>query len=198
MIKIQIIIGSTRDARYADKVTNWVYDHAKKDKRMEVEIVDLKDYPLPFYNDPIPPKGIKGNYNNPTAKKWVKKVSEADAYIFISPEYNHGYSAVLKNALDYPYYEWNNKPAAFVSYGATANGARAVEQLRQVVIELQMAPIQAGVHIALMQRPFDEQGKMTLPHYEYYMKSLNTLFDQIVWWGEALLAARKKTLGKKI
>ncbi|MBI4079361.1 MAG: NAD(P)H-dependent oxidoreductase [Candidatus Levybacteria bacterium] len=142
-----------------------------KFEAIEVELLDLRDYPLPFFDEPNSPEGLKGNYANKTAKRWAKKIGLADAFIIITPEYNRGPSAVLKNALDYVYYEWNRKPVAFVSYApGAAAGIRAVEQLRLSCIELQMAPIREAVHISYVLDTIDEDGKLLRGHYNERQK----------------------------
>jgi len=146
MLKIQVIIGSTRQNRFSEKPAHYIFDELKKKEGIEAELIDLRDWPLPFYDEPISPASNKGNYVNEIGKKWAAKIGEADAYIVVTPEYNHGYSAVLKNAIDWVFHEWKNKPVGFVSYG-NMGGARAIEQLRQVVIELQMLPIRNAIHI---------------------------------------------------
>lgn len=140
-MKIQVILGSTRQGRFGEKIAAWVMEHAP-----EAELLDLRDYPLPFFDEPISPSQMKEPYTNPSVVKWTNKIAEGDAYLVITPEYNHGYPAVLKNALDYVYKEWNGKKIGFVGYG-TVGAARSIEQLRQVVIELQMVPVKAAVHI---------------------------------------------------
>jgi NAD(P)H-dependent FMN reductase len=187
-MKIQIIIGSTREGRRGEIVAKWVYGQLKKLSNIEAELLDLRDYPLPYYDEPLSPTVLK-EYRHPEGQRWADKIAEGDAYIIVTPEYNHGYPAVLKNALDYTYYSWNNKPVAFVSYGASASGARAVEQLRQVAVELQMAPIRNGVYLPLMQKPFDEQGNLQIPLYN---ERLQKLFEQLLWWANALKRARKE------
>ncbi|HTX19838.1 MAG TPA: NAD(P)H-dependent oxidoreductase, partial [Bacteroidota bacterium] len=109
-------------------------------------MIDLRDWQLPMYDEPISPVSNKGIYTNPIGRKWADKIGEADGYIIVTPEYNHGYPAVLKNAIDWVFQEWRRKPVGFVSYG-NLGGARVIEQLRQVVIELQMLPIRNAVHI---------------------------------------------------
>lgn len=146
--KIQIIIGSTRQGRYSDKAAQWLLEELKKETQVEAELVDLRDYTLPFFDEPISPMRGNGTYTKPEVQKWADKIKSADAYIMITPEYNHGYSAVLKNAIDHLYPEWNYKPVGFLSYGA-AGGARAVEQMRQVVVELKMLPVKDALHIQL-------------------------------------------------
>ncbi|MGA9407243.1 MAG: NAD(P)H-dependent oxidoreductase [Bacteroidota bacterium] len=145
-LTIQVIVGSTRQNRFSEKPARYIYDELKKKEEIQAELIDLRDWLLPFYDEPISPAVNKGNYSNALGKKWASKIGEADGYIIVTPEYNHGYTAVLKNALDWVFPEWNEKPVGFVSYGS-ALGARAVEQLRQVVIELRMIPIRNAVHI---------------------------------------------------
>ncbi|VVB88022.1 FMN-dependent NADH-azoreductase [uncultured archaeon] len=145
-IKIKVIIGSTRQNRFSEKPAHWIYEEAKKKAGVEIEILDLRDYPMPFFNDPVSPAMSGGKYTDRTVKKWAEKINDGDAFIIVSPEYNHGYSGVLKNALDSIFPEWNRKAVGFVGYG-NAGGARSVEQLRQVAIELQMVPIRSAIHI---------------------------------------------------
>ena len=148
MINIKIVIGSTRLGRYSIKPANWIFGELRQLDNVNAELLDLRDFPLPFFDDPIPPSQQIGQHNNPTVRKWSEKIKEADAFIIVSPEYNHGYPGVLKNAIDYLYHEWNRKPVGFVSYGTVA-GARVVEQLRLVAIELQLIPIQNAIHIPM-------------------------------------------------
>src|ERR1017187_2818810 len=145
-LKIQVIIGSTRQHRFSEKPANYIFEELKKREDTEAELIDLRDWPLPFYDEPISVGSNKGIYSNPLGKEWAAKIGEGDGYIIVSPEYNHGYSAVLKNALDWVFPEWNKKPVGFVGYG-NAGGSRAIEQLRQVVIELRMVPIFNSIHI---------------------------------------------------
>ena len=145
-LTMHVIIGSTRQNRFSEKPARYIFDELKKKENIQVELIDLRDWPLPFYDEVISPAVNKGNYASELGKKWAAKVGEADGYIMVTPEYNHGYSAVLKNALDWVFPEWNGKPVGFVSYG-NAGGARAIEQLRQVVIELEMVPIRSAIHI---------------------------------------------------
>jgi NAD(P)H-dependent FMN reductase len=146
-LKIQVILGSTRQNRFGDKPAHYLLDELGKRADVAPELVDLRDWPLPFFDHPMSPMRTK--ITEPAiVPKWAAKVGEADGYIIISPEYNHGYSAVLKNALDWVYAEWRKKPVGFVGYGGTG-GARAIEQLRQVVIELDMVPIREAIHLPI-------------------------------------------------
>src|SRR5262249_44351943 len=142
--RIGIIVGSTRPGRFADHPAKWINEIATKRDEFEVELLDLRDWPLPHFDEAVSPGW--GPSKDPTALKWQKKIDALDGFIVIAAEYNRGPTGVLKNALDYAYKEWNKKPIAFVGYGGVG-AARAVEQLRLHAVELQMAPIRAGVHI---------------------------------------------------
>lgn len=189
-IKIKIIIGSTRPNRFSEHPARWINEEAKKVAGLEVELLDLREYPLPFFNEPISPAMVKGDYANETVRKWAQKIAEADAYIIATPEYNHGYPAVLKNALDSVYKEWNNKPVGFVSWGGAA-GARSVEQLRQVAVELQMAPIRNAVHIPLFWTLLDENGQLKPGAFDSLQDNAKNFLNQLLWWAEALKKARE-------
>lgn len=190
-MKIAVILGSIRGIRRGGRVAKWLMSQLSNYKNIEVELLDLLDYPLPFFNEENSPEGLKGNYTNEVAKKWAAKVGEADAFILITPEYNHGTSAVLKNALDWVYCEWNKKPVAFVSYAPGAGaGIRAVEQLRQNVIELQMAPMDKALHLSQVLETIDEQGNLLQGHAD---EQLVKVVDELLWWAWALKIARDKS-----
>lgn len=185
-LSIGIIVGSTREGRLSVQPAHWIFDKVTRTPGVTAELIDLRDYPLPFYDEARTPKEIKDDYKNDTARAWLAKLKTIDAFIIVSPEYNHGYPGVLKNALDYAYFEWNNKPVGFVSYG-TVGGGRVVEQLRLVAIELQMAPIRNAVHILSPWHLMDEQGKLKTESFD---KQGDALIEQLVWWGTALKKAR--------
>lgn len=190
-MKLQIIFGSTREGRQGEKVALWVKEQVTLHKDVELDYVDLRDLKLPFFNEEMPPAMINdGNYTNPIQKQWAERIGNADAYIIVTPEYNHSFPAVLKNALDYVYTEWNNKPVGFISYGGGASGSRAVEHLRTVVAELQMVSIRESLHLPLFQNsPFNEEGAMINP---YVNQQFASFFKQLHWWSEALKTAREK------
>ena len=142
MIKIAIIVGSTRPGRKAPAVAQWVYDAASQRTDASFEIVDLLAYDLPLLDEPMPP--AMGKYTKPHTMAWSAKIAAFDGYVFVTPEYNHGPSGALKNAIDFLYREWNNKAAGFVAYGS-AGGTRAVEQLRLIMAELQIADVRGQV-----------------------------------------------------
>src|SRR6266446_4280031 len=147
MTVISVIVGSTREGRFSEKPAKWILQHLKKRKGVDARLLDLRDYPMPFFDQPLTP-AMPGRspYENEVVKKWTAAIAASDGFIFVTPEYNHGIAAVLKNAIDWVYPEWNRKAAAFVSYGSVM-GARSVEQLREVMIEIQIAPIRSSVHI---------------------------------------------------
>src|SRR5579859_4925797 len=147
MTVISVIVGSTRQNRFGEKPARWIHEHLQKRSGVEARTLDLRDFPLPFFDEPVPPSSPgRPAYEHPVVKQWTTAIAESDGFIFVTPEYNYGTSAVLRNALDWVYPEWNRKAAAFVSYGA-AMGARGVQQLRESAIELQLAPIRSAVYI---------------------------------------------------
>jgi NAD(P)H-dependent FMN reductase len=187
--KIGIIIGSVREGRFADHPAEWIHDLACRHGAFEVELIDLRDYALPIFSEGLAPAW--GPSVHPAGLRWQRKVGEIDGYILVAAEYNRGPSASLKNALDWAYDEWNNKPVAFVAYGSVG-GARAVEQLRLNAIELQMAPIRTGVHITWPIYSEVRNGKK-LSDFDFLNDDAQELLDQLAWWAEALRAARERS-----
>ena len=186
MIKVAIVVGSTRPGRKAEAVARWVHGIATKRSDAEFEVVDIKDFDLPLLDEAMPP--AMGQYDQPHTKAWAAKVAAFDAYVFVTPEYNHGPSGALKNAIDYLYREWNNKAAGFVGYGS-AGGVRAVEQLRLVMGELQVADVRAQVALSLFT---DFENFTTFKPAPMHEKSVNTILDQVIAWGGALKTLRKE------
>ncbi|RKH04075.1 NADPH-dependent oxidoreductase [Corallococcus praedator] len=186
MIKVAIVVGSTRPGRKADAVANWVHGIAKKRTDAEYDIVDIQDFNLPLLDEPTPPS--QGKYTQPHTLAWAAKVAAYDAYVFVTPEYNHSTSGALKNALDFVYREWNNKAAGFVGYGS-AGGVRAVEQLRLIAAELQMATVRAQVQLSLFT---DFENFAVFKPDPSKEKGVSTLLDQLVSWGTALQTVRVK------
>ncbi len=185
--KIAIIISSTRQTRFGDKPARWVYDIASQRGDMEVELVDLRDFPMPFFDEVA--SNAYAPAQNEVAQRWQGKVAAFDGYIFITAEYNRGVTGVLKNALDYAYPEWNKKAAAFVGYGSVG-GARAVEQLRLICVELQLHPTRTGVHIQGADfMAVSREGK-SLTELAYLGPNVAAMLDELVWWTNALKAAR--------
>lgn len=189
MIKIGIIIGSVRPGRVGEGVAHWVYDIAKRRKDATFELVDIADFRLPVMDEPIPPAA--GQYTKPHTKTWAQKIGSFDAYLFVTPEYHHGIPGGLKNAIDFLYAEWNNKVAGFVSYGS-AGGVRAVEQLRLVMAELQVATVRAQVFFSLYS---DFENFHVFKPAAKKEEAVNTLLDQLVAWGGALKTLREPATG---
>jgi len=186
MISIAIIIGSTRPGRNGEAVAKWVYEIAQRRSDAEFELVDIKDFNLPLLDEPVPPS--LGQYTKEHTKVWAAKIDSFDAYVFVTPEYNHSTSAALKNAIDFIYKEWNNKAAGFVGYGG-ASGTRAVENLRLVMGELQVADVRAQVGLSLFTDFENFSVFKPAPQQE---KSVNAMLDQVIAWGGALKALREK------
>jgi NAD(P)H-dependent FMN reductase len=161
MPHIQIILGSTRQGRLSEPIGKWLLANVNGTADATFEIVDLLDFDLPLFNETILPAAQK--YQNEYSKKWSAKISQADGYIFITPEYNHGTSAALKNAIDFLYMEWKYKPVAFVGYG-TVGGVRAIEQLVGVAVGVNMFPLSNQVHIYEPWNAFDKQGGVIASH----------------------------------
>jgi NAD(P)H-dependent FMN reductase len=185
MIRIGIILGSTRPNRNGEQVARWVYDNASLRSDAEFELVDLRDYPLPHLDEPLPPS--MGQYQNDHTRQWADKIASFDGFVIVTPEYNHSTSGVLKNAIDYLYAEWNNKAVGFVSYGSVG-GARAVEHLRLVAGELQMADVRQQVALSLIT---EFENFSVLTPSDYSAAALNTLFDQVIAWSAALAPLRQ-------
>jgi NAD(P)H-dependent FMN reductase len=186
-LRIGIILSTTRATRFADKPTEWLLNIARKRDDATFEVIDLRDYPLPFFDEPRSP--LQTPPTNEVAQRWGKKLAELDGFVFITAEYNHGISGVLKNALDYAYHEFNRKPASFVAYG-NAGGARAVEQLRQVLSELQVASLKYTVHIGYAEFVgMLMQGK-TFADYPYLEHAAVKMLDDLAWWAATLRVGR--------
>ena len=185
MIKVAIILGSTRPGRNGEAVANWVHDVATKRDDADYDLVDLKDYPLPHLDEALP--ASLGQYANQHTKDWAEKIAAYAAFVFVTPEYNHSTSGALKNAIDYLYGEWNNKVAGFVSYGALG-GARAVEHLRLVMSELQVATVRMQVALSMFT---DFENFTTFAPAAPQEDRVNLMLDQVVAWGRALQGVRQ-------
>ena len=184
MLKVGIIVGSTRPGRKAEAVARWVDEIARKRTDADFEVVDIQDFNLPLLDEPVPPS--MGQYSKPHTKAWAAKIDSFDAFVFVTPEYNHGTSGALKNAIDFLYNEWTDKAAGFIGYGY-ALGARAVESLRLVMASLQVATVRPQVGLSLA-ADF-EQGARFKPT-ETHEKHLNILLDHVIAWSGALKVLR--------
>jgi NAD(P)H-dependent FMN reductase len=185
--RIGVIVGSTRATRFGDKPAEWIANIAKARGDLDIEIVDLRDYPMPFFDEAA--SSLWAPSQNEVAQRWQKKIAEFDGFVVTAAEYNRGPTAVLKNALDYAYTEWNRKPITFVGYGGVG-GARAIEQLRLHAVELQMAPSRYAVHVTwgdFIQ--ILQQGKK-LEDFEHLHQAAVTALDDLAWWARVLKDAR--------
>jgi len=186
MLRIAVIIGSTRPGRKGEAIARWVYEIAQNRSDAEFELVDIQDFNLPLLDEPMSP--AMGQYTHQHTKVWSEKIASFDAYVFVTPEYNHGTSAALKNAIDFLYHEWVNKAAGFVGYGG-ASGTRAVENLRLVTGELQVADVKAQVGISLFT---DFENFSVFKPAAKQEQSVNAMLDQVIAWGGALKTLREK------
>jgi NAD(P)H-dependent FMN reductase len=188
--RLQIIVGSTRPGRFADKPVAWLLDRLAGREAFELEVLDLRDHPLPLFDSPTSPARSLRDYPNDAVAALGRRLDAADGYIVVTSEYNHGYPASLKNAMDYVFPEFNKKPITFVGYG-NAGGARAIEQLRLVTIEFEMAPLRRAVHIFPdLMRPAMTAETFTPALFESLDERLEMMIDELVWWANALKTAR--------
>lgn len=185
---IGIVIGSTREGRFADKPAQWFHGIASQRTDVSAELIDLRDYPMPFFDEALSPAWAP--VKNEAAQRWAQKLATLDGLVVITAEYNHGPTAVLKNAFDYAYKEFARKPIGFVGYGGVG-AARAVEQLRLVATELQMAPVRNAVHMGMVEfLGVWQQGK-SFEDYPHLAQSAKGLLDDMAWWAKALKTARE-------
>ena len=184
MFKLAIIIGSTRPNRVGESVGKWVYQVAEQRGDAECELVDLRDFDLPLLDEPVPPS--QGKYSKDHTKRWASKIEGFDGYVFVTPEYNHGICGALKNAIDFLYAEWNDKAAGFVGYGSSG-GVRAVEHLRTVMAEVQVATVRAQVALSLHD---DFKSDGVFKPREFHEETLHHMLDQVLAWSSALESLR--------
>lgn len=191
--KIAVVLGSTREARFADVPGKWIAELASKRGDLDVEIIDLRDFPLPFFDEVASSLWVPSQ--NEVAQKWQEKLDEFDGFIFVTGEYTRGPTAALKNALDYAYNEWNKKPVGFVGYGGVG-GARAIEQLRLNAIELQMVPVRTAAHIVYADYLAIRGGK-PIAEFEHIAAAGAEMLDQLSWYARALKTARNADAAKE-
>ena len=185
-----VIFGSTRQGRRGEAVAHWLMDHLAERSDVTMEMVDLREVALPFFQAPaLPAHGPI----IPEAEQWAAQVERADGFLFVTPEYNHGYPAVLKNAIDHLYHPWVHKPAAIVSYGGLAAGYRAAEQLRQVLIEVKMVPIREQVGISLLPgMGLNISDTSDAPRGALLDRAFTGMMTELLWWATALIPARER------
>lgn len=183
-LDVAIVLGSTRPGRNGAAVTDWVHERASERVDARFEVVDLAEYALPHLDEPMPP--ILGQYTQEHTRRWAATIEAFDAFVFVTPEYNHSAPGALKNAIDFLYAEWTNKAAGFVGYGS-AGGARAIEQLRSVLSCVQVAHVSAQVELSL----FTDFEGFTVPNPDpRHDAALASMLDQVVAWGAALKTVR--------
>ena len=191
-LKLKIILGSTREGRFSEYAGAWMLEQSKKHPELETEILDLRDYEMPFFDQMATPSSKTEPYAHPAVQKWTAKIADGDAFVIIAPEYNRGIPGVLKNAIDWVYPEWNKKAAGYVGYG-TAMGARSVEHLRSSAIEQQMVPVRQAVHIAA---PWALRDNFTGPlkpgALEPFERDAATMLTQLTEWADAARGMRLK------
>ena len=185
--RMGIVIGSTREGRVGEKPAPWIHEIARQRTDLTFELIDLRDHPLPFFDEPMSPAWAP--VKNEAAQRWAATLAGLDGLIVVTAEYNHGPTAVLKNAFDYAYKEFIRKPIGFVGYGGVG-AARAVEQLRLVAVEMQMAPVRSAVHIGLVEfLGIWQQGK-SFDDFPHLAQAANVMLDDLAWWAKALKTAR--------
>jgi NAD(P)H-dependent FMN reductase len=189
MTHVKMILASTRPSRKGPAVANWACELAAKRSDWQLKLLDLAAINLPFLDEPEHPRLRK--YQHEHTKAWSKEIDEADAFIFVTPEYNFGYPATLKNALDFLFHEWSCKPVAFVSYGGVAGGTRSVQQLKQVVTALKMMPMVESVNIPFFEKQIDEQGRFNAA--EGLVKAANTMYDELQRWADVMAPLRRSS-----
>ena len=188
---LQVITGTTRQGRFSERVAAWALGRLHEHGGFDVESIDLRDHPLPFFDAETPPARAGGVYEHDAVSRFGDTIARADGFVVLTGEYNHGYPAVLKNAMDSTFVEWRRKPISFVGWG-NVGGARAIEQLRQVAVEFEMAPLRWAVHIlpdvliALRQSEDPDDLSLLAP----LDPRLAMLADDMVWWMRALATAR--------
>jgi NAD(P)H-dependent FMN reductase len=189
-VLLQVITGTTREGRFSERVAAWVMDRLEQHDEFEVELVDLRAHPLPFF-DGTPPARSGRDYADEAVARFGRVVDRADGYVMLTAEYNHGYPAVLKNALDSTFVEWRRKPVSFVGWGNTG-GARAIEQLRAVAVEFEMAPLRHAVHVLpdVMRAILGSDHPEDPGHFASLEPRLAMMADDLVWWMRALATAR--------
>ncbi|HEY4369129.1 MAG TPA: NAD(P)H-dependent oxidoreductase [Steroidobacteraceae bacterium] len=190
MTVISVIVGSTREGRFSEKPAQWILRHLQKREGIDVRLLDLRDFPMPFFDQPLTP-AMPGRpaFAHEAVQRWTSAVEQSDGFVFVTAEYNYGPAAVLKNAIDWVYPEWKRKAACFVSYGS-AGGVRSVQQLREVAVELQLAPIRSSVHIPMATLMAHYQGGDVEAGLVQLDGSAAKMIDDLLWWTAALKTAR--------
>ena len=190
MSVISVIVGTTRKARFSEKPAHWILEHLKKRQDVDARLLDLRDFPMPFFDQPLTP-AMPGRpaFENEAVQRWTAAIGASDGYVIATAEYNYGPAAVLKNAIDWVYPEWQRKPVSFISWGSAA-GTRSVQQLRETAIELQLAPIRSSVHIPASTLMAHYQGGDVATGLAELDGPANAMIDDLLWWTNTLKAGR--------
>ena len=193
MLNLKIIVGSTRPGRAADRVVPWITGLAKQHPAFTAEVLDLRDWPLPFFAETFQAIGDPRHpaYSDPVVRRWNQCIAEGDAYLFVTPEYNHSVPGVLKNAIDsvFASFAFRNKPAAFVGYsGGIAAGVRAIEHLAHIAIEAEMVPLRSTVLLPAVGGAFGQDGE---PNDPAAAVAAGIMLDDLAWWAAVLRQARQ-------
>jgi NAD(P)H-dependent FMN reductase len=188
-VKWGVILASTRIGRRGEGFARWIHGLLAEREGVEVKLLDLKEWRLPSYDYEATPTAIEKSYPDATARRWSEQIAALDGYVIVTPEYNHGYPGQLKNAIDHVHTGWFYKPVAFVSYGGAAGGARAVEQLRNVAVEVRMVPVRGEVNIRLIGLSLDAEGRPADP---FYAKRAAAMIDQLFWWSRIAREGRAR------
>lgn len=190
MTTISVIVGTTREARFSEQPAQWIFDHLNKREGVEAQVLDLRDFPMPFFDQALTP-AMPGRppFEHEVVQRWTAAIEASDGFIIATGEYNYGPAAVLKNAIDWVYPEWRRKAVGFVSWGSQG-GTRSVQQLRETAVELQMAPIKSAVHIPLNVLMAHYQGGDVAAGLAELDQPANALIDDLLWWTNTLKAAR--------
>jgi NAD(P)H-dependent FMN reductase len=187
---ISVIVGSTREGRFSEKPAKWILHHLEEREGVDARLLDLRNFAMPFFDQPVTPATPgRPPFQHPVVHRWTAAIAQSDGFVFVTPEYNYGPAAVLKNAIDWVYPEWNRKAACFVSYGSMA-GTRTVQQLRETVIELQFAPVRSSVHIPAAILRAHNQGADVDAALAELGKHAEAMIDDLLWWTAALKTAR--------
>jgi NAD(P)H-dependent FMN reductase len=190
MTVISVIVGSTREGRFSEKPAHWILKHLKKRDGVDARLLDLREFPMPFFDQPMTPATPgRPPFANEVVQKWTAAIAQSDGFVFVTPEYNYGPAAVLKNALDWVYPEWHRKAACYVSWGSVG-GARAVQQLREIAVELQLAPIKSSVHIPIPTLMAHYMGGDVDAGLAELETPAGAMIDDLLWWTAALKTAR--------
>jgi len=192
MLNLAVILGSIRRGRFGEKPARWIFDELKKRGGINAEFLDLRDFDLPLFDEPVSPGWISEPYKYDAVARWTQRIGAQDGFIVVAPEYNRSVGGAMKNAFDWVYKEWNRKPIGFVGYGGLGGG-RAIEHMRAIAVELQMAPIRQGVHlpIDLYMSMMKDEAPVDAARFQPVQQAADTMIDQLIWWASALKTARE-------